>query len=133
MKQAYIITTGEDKYIGYGETLDLAIRNLKLGFTNVTGQYIPQLNNLEVIKINPKTIRVKFNAKEHILTRPKDMPSQILSASVTKLDNGKEWFSYASDIDNTLQAYSKQVAPSKVYSYAQDLTNALYNGIKKQA
>jgi hypothetical protein len=128
--KAYIINTDNNKYIGYGDNLDNAIKSLGLSFSNVSGQYIPELNNIEIIKVNKKTIRVNFNNKQHVLTMAKDSPDTILSASVSKLDNGKEWFSYSSDIENTLETYAKQVNPSKAYTYTKELTKALFNGIQ---
>lgn len=120
---AWLIEKNKTKYIAFGDTLDNAIKSLDIGFENTTSQRYPALDSLQVLKVNKKTIRVIFKGKEHVLTPAKDMPSVVISACVSKLDNGKEWFSYSSLIQDTLEKIGG-------YRYSIDLINALYNGIK---
>jgi hypothetical protein len=120
---AWLIEKNKIKYIAFSDTLDNAIESLDIGFENTSSQRYSALDGLEVLKVNKKSIRVIFKGKEHVLTPAKDMPSTIISACVTKLDNGKEWFSYGSLIQDTLEKIGG-------YRYSIDLINALYNGIK---
>jgi len=131
MNKAYIIKHKENKYISYGETMDQAIEALAFGFSDITSQYLPELNGLEIIKVNQKTIKVKFKGKEHSLFPYKDSSSgNICSSATCKLDNGKTWYSYASEIQNALEEFCKRNNPSDWYTVAQELSNALYRGIK---
>jgi hypothetical protein len=120
---AWLIEKNKIKYIAFADTLDNAIKSLNIGFENTSSQRYPVLDSLQVLKVNKKSIRVIFKGKEHVLTPAKDMPSTIISARVTKLDNGQEWFSYGSLIQDTLEKIGG-------YRYSIDLINALYNGIK---
>jgi hypothetical protein len=120
---AWLIEKNKTKYIAFGDSLDNAIKSLDIGFENTTSQRYPVLDGLKVIKANKRTIRVIFKGKEHVLTPAKDMPSVIISACVSKLDNGKEWFSYGSLIEDTLEKIGG-------YRYSIDLIKALYDGIK---
>lgn len=122
--KAFIITDLKTKkeYISYGTNLDNAIRALGFEFSGISGQRIPELDNLQVKRISKKNIRVIFNNKEHCLAKYKDS-NNISSGRVTKLDNGKEWFSYASEIENVLDKFN--------YSRKQELINALFTGIKE--
>ena len=108
------------------------MKNIGLGFGqgySITSRRIPELDSLEVVKVNPKTVRVKFNSKDHILTITKDTGS-IISSAVGKTSDGKDWFSYASDIWDTLEARDKAIFAKPSYSRVQNLVAALYKGIK---
>ena len=92
---AWLIEKNKMKYIAFGDSLDNAIKSLNIGFENTTSQRYPALDSLQVLKVNKKTIRVIFKGKEHVLTPAKDTPSVVISACVSKFDNGEEWFSYS--------------------------------------
>ena len=129
--KAYIITKdNKDTFVIHADSMDNAIKKLGLGFSSISSQYIPELNDLQVIKNNPKNIRIKFNGKEHLLTTYKDAPNTYMACKVTKLDNGQEWFSYASDVQDTLNAYYKKIYGKESYTWTLKMIEAIYKGIK---
>lgn len=133
MSKAWILTKENDIYIGYGDTMDLAINSLDLGHSSVTAQRIPELDNLEIIKRGKKTIEVNFNGKPHSLRFTKwDKHSKIencpMSVGITILPDGRKWYSYASDIDKAIEAHADKI--HRGYSYCKEILRALILGLK---
>lgn len=114
-------------HIAYGETLDSALKTLECDKRHSTSsQRIPELDNVTVLKVNKNTVFVDYNGKKHCLFTEKTNHFNIICSKVS-VNNGKDWYSYANDIQESLENKYKHYSYSKIKA----IQAALYHGIKR--